>query len=90
MTTPTIDEQIEATAKKFVRESNDCELLDDYSAHENTYKHGASFGRELERKRILEMLRSEEAEIENGIICEEYLSNREWADWLEKELQDKV
>lgn len=42
--------RIEKDAKDFVR-GDTCEVMDTYSAHEDTFKAGAEFGLELEREK---------------------------------------
>ncbi len=54
---------VEAIAKHFVRYGNECEVMDTYSSHEDTFKAGAthpeviSHHQEVVFERVLEMLR---------------------------------
>lgn len=47
--------RIEKAAKDFVR-GDTCEVMDTYSAHEDTFKAGTEFGREIERERAAELV----------------------------------
>lgn len=109
MTTPkSIEEQIEEAARiqsciydmrNNATSLDKCLNLVSY----NTFKFGADLGRELERKRILDLLRSEEA-VHSGINregkIEQTLESKPvgpwimsaalWADWLEEKINESV
>lgn len=87
----TPEEQIREAAEVITEEATTPMIRSMYPTRsrgqmKNEFKHffieGAQFGRELERKRVLGMLRSEVAQLETWIIC-----GNSWADWLEEKLK---